>query len=319
MIRSILVPLDGSPFGEYALPLALGIARRARAAIRLALVHEPVAVPAPVQPAPVLIEPVRSAPVAYARLDEELRAQRKSYLERVARRLRGKSGVEISTALLDGPVADTLATHAVDSGADLVVMTTHGRGGLSRLWLGSVAEGVVREATVPVLLVRPDETPGGSAAGAVAPQHFRRVLVPLDGSAFAEAILDPAIDVVSKEGECALVSVLEPITAIAVPSLASVVPPPPDNSESRAIQVGDYLESVAASLRARGLTIGTRVIIHTQASRAILEHAREIGADVVALATHGRAGLRRLFLGSVADKVLRGAETPVLLYRPAEE
>jgi nucleotide-binding universal stress UspA family protein len=319
VIRSILVPLDGSQFSEHAIAPAVGIAHRARAAIRLALVHEPLAVPVPTQPAPVLMEPVRTVPVAYARLDEEVRAQRLTYLRSLAQRLRDDFGLGISTAMLDGPVADTLATHAVDSGADLVVMTTHGRGGLSRLWLGSVAEGVVREATVPVLVVRPAEAAGESAAGAVTPQPLRRVLVPLDGSALAESILGPAVDVVGEQGECALVGVVEPITAIPAPNLAAAVPPPPDDSESRALLVGDYLESAAASLRARGLTVSTHAIIHPQVSRAILERAREFGPDLIAMATHGRAGLRRFFLGSVADKVLRGAEIPVLLYRPADE
>jgi nucleotide-binding universal stress UspA family protein len=221
--------------------------------------------------------------------------------------------------LLGGAVADALVDYADDIAADLVVMTTHGRGGLSRLWLGSVAEDVIREVTKPVLLVRPGESPAGSTAGPVAPRDLRRVLIALDGSSLAETVLEPALDVAGENAECVLVRVVEPITAISLASLGGVAAAAPDRWDRQVGDVGDYLESVAASLRARGLSTRTHVTVHTQAARAILEYAREIEADIVAMATHGRSGLRRLVMGSVADKVLRGAETAVLLYRPPAE
>jgi nucleotide-binding universal stress UspA family protein len=314
MIRSILVPLDASPFGEAAIPLALEIARRAGATIHLASVHEPVVVTAPARPA-LLIESVPSAPLVDPAVDAELRAQRGSYLESVGQRLRGESGLEIATTLLDGPVPDSLAAHAAESRTDLIVMATHGRSGLTRVWLGSVAEGVVREAAVPVLLSRPDEQSRGSDASAVRPQRLRHVLLPLDGSALAEAILEPALEVAG-DAECTLLTVVEPLVAIAPAGLVGSVALPADDPEQRASSARDYLDSTAAKLRARARVVRTHVLVHTHASRAILDHAREIGADLIAMATHGRGSLRRLFLGSVAEKVLRGAETSVLLYRP---
>src|SRR5688572_14495020 len=126
MIRTILVPLDGSAFGEHALAPALGLARRVGATIRLALVHEPIGAPLATTPAPVLINPMPAVVVPDPRLDEELRAQRRSYLLSVAQRVAGQPGVRVTMKLLEGAVADALVGYADDIAADLVVMTTHG-------------------------------------------------------------------------------------------------------------------------------------------------------------------------------------------------
>jgi nucleotide-binding universal stress UspA family protein len=312
MIRTILVPLDGSAFGEHALAPALGLARRVGAMIRLTLVHEPVVAPLPTTPAPVLINPMPTVVVPDPRLDEELRAQRRSYLVSVAQRVAGQPGVRVTMELLDGAVADALVDYADDIAADLVVMTTHGRGGLSRLWLGSVAEDVIRELTKPVLLVRPGESPAGSTAGPVAPRDFRRVLIALDGSSLAETVLEPALDVAGENAECVLVRVVEPITAISIASLGGVAAAAPEDWDRQVGDVGDYLKSVAASLWARGLSTRTHAVVHTQAARGILEYAREIDADLVAMATRGHDGFLDALRGSTTEQVLRRAGRPVL-------
>jgi nucleotide-binding universal stress UspA family protein len=319
MIRTILVPLDGSAFGEHALAPALGIARRVGAMLRFAVVYEPAVPLPPVTPTPVLLDPMPTVPPPDPRLDEELRAQRKSYLASVPERVAGDGGVHVTTALLEGAVSDALVTHAEEIGADLVVMTTHGRGGLSRLWLGSVAEDVIRGVTRPVLLVRPGDAPSQSMAGPVTPRGFARVLVALDGSSLAETVLEPTMEAVGTQAEWVLMRVVEPITAISLASFGGVAGIAPDRLEQHLGNVGHYLEAVAASLRASGLTVRTHAVVHTQPARAILEYSREIAADLVALATHGRSGLRRLVMGSVADKVLRGGESATLLYRPPAE
>jgi nucleotide-binding universal stress UspA family protein len=319
MIRTILVPLDGSHFGECALGPALGVARRVNAVLRLALVHEAVAVPVLTRPAPVLIDPLPSAPAADPDLDRVLRMERESYVAAVARRIAGEYGISATTAVLDGPVAEMLAAHAADIGVDLIVMTTHGRGGLSRMWLGSVAEGVVREANVPVLLIRPGEIAEESPQPVVAPRDFRCLVIALDGALHAEAVIEPALELAGEGAECSLIQVIEPITAISVAGLGGVSGPPSYDPEHQAGDIRAYLESVASGVRARGFAVHTRVIVHTQAARGILHHAREAGADLIAMATHGRGGLRRLVLGSVPNKVLRGAESAVLLYQPSKD
>src|SRR5713226_8647422 len=121
MYRSILVPLDGSPFGEQALPLALSIARRAGAGLELVNVHETLA--------PIFSRPV---PGLESTLDPELRTHKKCYLDGVAKRLPPPAPVSISTTLLEGSIVDALLDRVARGGTDLVVMTTHGYGPLAR-------------------------------------------------------------------------------------------------------------------------------------------------------------------------------------------
>src|SRR4051794_37061349 len=127
MYRSILVPLDGSPFGERALPLALNIARRASATLQLVHVHDTDTPRLRGRPLP-----VDSERDSHSRMDERV------YLAEVSQRLAPTWDGPTTTALLEGPVAATLLDHVTSSGVDLVVMTTHGRGGFSRLFLGNI-------------------------------------------------------------------------------------------------------------------------------------------------------------------------------------
>src|SRR5689334_21271181 len=148
MVQSILVPLDGSAFGEQALPLALAVARRAGAVVQLVHVH--------VSLMPMYGENV----VAYENVqDEVLKRREQAYVLRVVERLRAETDVPVSGTFLGGGVAEALREHAVATGVVLVIMTTHGRGPLARFWLGSVADELVRKMPVPVLLVRPQEGP----------------------------------------------------------------------------------------------------------------------------------------------------------------
>ncbi len=301
MYRTLLVPLDGSRFGEHALPLAAGIARRAGAALRLARVHPPA--------------PVGEGVAAFA-TEKAAWAVAKSYLEEVAGRLGACAGIKPTTCVLDGPVADTLREYAIGQGVDLVVMSTHGRGPFSRFWLGSVADQLAHCLPMPLLLVRPHDAPVDLAREPV----LKRLLVGLDGSPLAEEVLGPAL-------------ALARLTGAAV-ALLRVVPPPPvygmdlppyaaagasadlEILEDLRREADAYLTGVATRLRGEGHAVEARVVVHAHAATALLEEAERAGCDLIALATHGRRGLPRLFLGSVADKVVRGAAVTVLLHRP---
>ncbi len=310
MYRSLLVPLDGSKFGEHALPLALGIAQRARATVQLLHVHPPLA-------------------AAYAEghlfidgsLDLEFKERQRTYLERLVQRLEKVSPVRVTTTVLDGEVAPTIRSAAESTGASLVVMTTHGRGALARLWLGSVADELVRELSMPLLLVRPGETPPDLAN----PPALKHVLLPLDGTPLAEQMIEPAVALGGLTGaEYTLLRVIKPVMPVSYPlhgaSLGEEARLLLDRMETMYGQLRqearDYLEGVADGLRARGLKVQTQVAVEMQPAVAILTEAGARGADLIALETHGRRGLARLFLGSVADKVLRGAAVPLLVHRP---
>ncbi len=301
MFRTVVVPLDGSPFAEQALPHALGIVRRAGATLDLVHVH-------------VLhfSEGQHVARFSYdPEVDEEQKREEQHYLEGTAKWLAAVSPVRWTAAVVSGLDADGILRRVQDGKADLIVMATHGRGPLGRFFLGGVADELIRQAAVPVLLVRPRD----SAPGIVPEPLLEHVLVPLDGSSLAEGVLGPALDFVRLwEGRCTLLRVIEasPATTVGRPN----GPRPPEQGQEAAAQA--YLEKIAGRLREEGTAVQTRIVVAPHAAPAILEEARTRRCDFIALATHGRGGLRRMLLGSIADKVIRGSSLPVLVYRPAE-
>lgn len=301
--RSILVPLDGSAFAEQALPLAVEIARRTNAILQLALVHHPV----PALAMAVEVPDIESA------LDVDTRDREQHYIADVAHRLHTEENLPVTGLVLDGIVADAICQHVEATGVDLVVSTTHGRGQLSRFWLGSVADQLMRRLGVPVLLIRPRETPSVLSA-----HRLDRITVALDGSRFAEQALDIASSFARLFGSTLdLLFVVEPPPPIADPSGLMIIPPTPDAEANLRKNATEYLERVAGRLRDEGLKVECQAIDGGNPATTILQQAEQRGAGLIALATHGAGGLERLMVGSVADKVIRGATTPVLIVRPA--
>lgn len=306
MYKSLLVPLDGSKFAEQAIPLALSIARKSKATLRLVQIHVPYVY-------------VDSMVTLDAPLDRELRAREARYLESVGNRVRQESGLTVQTAIIDGAIADVLSSDARNAKVDLIVMTTHGRGPLSRFWLGSVADQLVRSAPVPVLLVRPQETPAGRAE----PSVLEHLLIPLDGSPLAEQILEPARELAClTQAEITLLRVIRPLDAVDESPADKILAGMSEKMirqlhelhEQVRREAEDYLKRLAEQLRSRGAKVRTSVVTEERVAETILSQARANSQDVIALSTHARHGLARLFLGSVADKVLRGAATPVLVF-----
>jgi nucleotide-binding universal stress UspA family protein len=216
--------------------------------------------------------------------------------------------------VLEGPVAESVLEFVIARGIDLVVMTTHGRGAFSRFWLGSVTDELARRLPVPMLLVRPGQA--GEAPDKV--PDLRHILIPLDGTAVAEQVLLPATEVGSlTQADYTLLRVVPPATVIgfdaAGVAMGGFTPPAEENL---ALEARDYLDRVAARLRSQGHPVSTAIAIGQPPALAILAEAQDRGMDLVAMETHGRKGLTRLMLGSVADKVVRGSPLPVLVHRP---
>jgi nucleotide-binding universal stress UspA family protein len=304
MVRTILVPVDGSPFGEQALPLALGIARRAEAVVHL--LH---------------VEPSRSEDPYFDRSAFVTKLQ-EDYLASLIHRLQGTTRITVTSRIQTGEIAPTIAATAEGLAADLIVMTTHGRGPLQRLWLGSVADELIRNHSHRVLLVRPIE---GEARKNGEP-IIKRVLIPLDGTELAEQMIEPAVDIGSlMAADYTLLRVVVPVlaslTLIDAGTLGEQTRAFMEQSkaltEQKEQEAGAYLERVAQKLRTRSFSVQTKVVVHPEPAGAILE-AAQVGTDLLAIQTHGRRGLSRLVLGSVADKVIRGATVPVLVQRPAK-
>ena len=191
MLNQLLVTLDGSEFGEHALPFAKAIAEKTGASVNLSHVNccEP--------PTDLL----QNTPFQYegvnmeAYMEKHAGEQRKYLAEQEAAMKAALPGNRICSALLEGYVTEALERHAREIGAQLIIMTTHGRTGVSRAWLGSVADSLVRNSTFPLLVIRPLED--GETFPTARFEHF---LVPLDGSTVGEAILEPATALAKASG-----------------------------------------------------------------------------------------------------------------------
>ncbi len=304
MLKSLMIALDGSKLGESSLPLAAAVARAAGAKLHLAHVH------IPYEPEHLLASSAfQFEGVSIDEYDALHLHQEEDYLAEMARPLdAGEGGTDAK--VLTGPrVASSLAAHAAAVDADMVFIASHGRTGFSRAWLGSVADEMIRTTTLPLLVTR-------NVAGRKAENTLvRNILVPLDGSPLAESALGPAMELARATqaqitlGHIVSVSPLWPRALL-----------PTEDERKPGLAAGaDYLQGVAVGMRDDGFDVATRVAPGSTPATAIVELAVQLDADVIAMATHGYGGVRRTFLGSVADKVLRSSPIPVLVTRPATE
>jgi nucleotide-binding universal stress UspA family protein len=302
MFRKLLVPLDRSSLAEQALGPAAAIARASHAEMDLVLVHQPVPF-------------VGFADVpwnAAQAMDED------KYLESMVGELGSGGSVSTTHAVLRGDAIEMICARAYDVGADLIVMTSHGRTGFSRAWIGSVADGVVRRSAIPVLIMRPVGTEMDRLA---AHRLFRRVLVPLDGSSLATEILSSAAAVAHcSKARLVLIRIVQPVPLFTPDAgMAFVYPPVIQDEEATrfvAEEAKQDLAETAYTLAVQGGTdVETHVVVASNVPGAIIDFAADHGVDAIAMSTHGR-GASRLFVGSVADKLLRATGVPFLLKRP---
>jgi nucleotide-binding universal stress UspA family protein len=299
--RTALVPLDGSPLAERALPYAALLAGASRWRL-------------------VLLRAVPERGVMDAEgVQEHVRERREAarYLQDIAALVAANAGAPTpDTQIRDGAAAEVVLQQIDVQHAGLVVMATHGRSGAGRWLYGSVADEVLRGAGIPVFLVP------ATHAYAWPADRRPRVLVPLDGSARARAAVDPATDLATTLGaDLLLVRVVDlphvPTSVYSADPLAAYddAEPFPDYDPAADLaSARDYLEWIADPLRERGHTVAVDVRSGA-AVEEIAAAARERHADVIAMGTHGRSGLARLVLGSVATGTLRRAGLPVLLVR----
>lgn len=307
MFGPILVPLDGSRFGEHALPHALGLATRLNADLELVTVAQARG------------GAQRQAGVVTDESRERGRAEGEEYLAGVEERMRaaGFQGTVNRTVMPTGNVANSLVRHLMEVKAGLAVMTTHGRGPLKRAWLGSTADGFIRSSPVPVLLLRPEEGEGEVDLTAEA-SGFRRILIPLDGSEAAERLLDHWRPLAADAASVILFRALPTFSGGGSPYLPHVVRDEQEQKRAREL-AREYLEGLTDRVREEGGEAEVKVTPTLEPADAILKAVKEEGVDLVAMSTEGRGGVSRLLLGSVADKVVRGSSVPVLLFREPEE
>jgi len=293
MPARVIVPLDGSKFAEDALATALTLVDSGRLDLVTAIEGAP--------------------PFSVPEYDALAQDWAMRYLEGVMERL--PPSITAQPHVLVGVPTKEIAAFIDESEADLVVMATHGRGPVTRAWLGSMADYLIRTSTVPLLLMhleKEDEPSYQAEAHA-----FKKVLIPLDGSELAESAIDGARDILGPGIEVTLIRIVQYPYHFVSPYLPDTIQGNQELFRQATTQAKDYLTETAWKLRERVADVDTEVTVSEHPAHAIVDHAEADDFDCIAMATHGRSGIRRLALGSVADKVIRTSEIPVLTFRPA--
>jgi nucleotide-binding universal stress UspA family protein len=302
VFKKLLVPLDRSSLAEQAIGQAVAIARASGASIDLVLVHQVIAFDG----------------FNNASWNDKQWVDERAYLASIADELAVAAAVPVTSTVPEGDAVDHICRRAWEIDADLIVMTSHGRTGLSRAWFGSVADGVLRHSAIPVFMLRPVEGETGRTASR---NLFRHLLVPFDGSVLAADILKPAATL----AKCAdaRVSLLRVVQPIPLPTYDPAMPfayPSPAHDEQEtnriAAEATQQLAAFARQLGDEGVgAVEAHVVVADHVAQSILDFAQDHHADAIAMSTHGR-GASRVLMGSVADKVVRASGLPVLLLRP---
>jgi nucleotide-binding universal stress UspA family protein len=232
-----------------------------------------------------------------------------AYLDGLVRRLEKVTSVPVTAVLTKGREVGAALCEEAGTATDLVVMATHGRGPLGRLWHGGVADALMRRLTAPLLLVRGYDAPVDLTGDPVA----RHVLIPLDGSEVAERALGPAVALGTLTGaDHTLLRVIRPVADHPVASGGPDLKGPPGERVCEEAQ--DYLLRVVERLAGHTRRVHPWIVLSEDtAARAILRHAESHDIDLIALTASDRGRLSRLFRGSVADQVVRRASAAVLV------
>ncbi len=320
MFQKVLVPLDGSELAEGILPYVSQLTRGMRIPVLLLSVVDPDAVGLPggqrVRPKADGSGQFVSAGIgnsaSEARVFEEIGIEVERALDAVVRRL-SDEGAQAQSVVSFGAPAEEIVRIADKEGCDLIAMSTHGRSALARGILGSVTDRVIHISHLPTLTITPDR----------AKQYWQesltisRILVPLDGSELAESVLPYVEHLAQKLSLEVLLVRAAHMGSVRAPYSSTYL------YYSRHVDVdtelekdaAEYLEGVSNRLTSKGLTVEWKVLKGAPAF-AIHELARATSHDILALATHGRSGLRRWILGSVTESVVRGSGDPVLVIPP---
>lgn len=298
-LRAIMVPLDGSPLSQQALSVGMTIAQREQAALHLVVVAPPVSTFVG-----------GTGPLADVLPPEiAFRDGFRRYLDAQADACRRLSpSLPVKCFVLDGPVAQSLAHHAHMHAIDLIVMTTHGWGGVKCFWFGSVTDGLIHSVPCPTLVLRPSiGTPGVG---------LHRILIALENDSDADALLEPALALggLTVGARYTLFQGLELPPSLMLEELGIQDPTWVQRLEAAAT---GRLEHLAQRLRKRGISANARVTAEGDAGDQIRQFTRRAGYDLIVVGSR-RHGLARVLFGSVSAKVVRGARHMVLVVPLAE-
>lgn len=299
MFNRIIVPLDGSALGQAALPLALALADATHDALDL------------VQIAP----PLHAMWDYYLRYDTALDADRqdraREAVDSLAARLRTPSR-QIEAHVLGGDPAEEIVGYAAWTGPGLIALSTHGHGGIAHWAFGSVARKVLTAATVPTLIVRPRHPPEVPERAT----SIRTILVPLDGSHRAAVALPLVQELAHVLGAHVLLARVVPPATPAFTAMADGTPlPHADAAQAHERTAAEtYLQRISDGLKFGGIPTDS-VMPSGNVAAALLSLLQDEAYDLVVMTTHGRTGVTRWALGSIAERLVEASHTPILMLR----
>lgn len=298
MYTRMLIPLDGSKTAENVLPYGRILARTFQIPVELMEVLDIAGMASHV------------AAEKARRLDTVVTEGERSseqYLKKIASSF---SGVNVGCTVERGRPEDVIVEKAAADKTTLIAMATHGRSGMSRWLLGSIAEKVLRAATNPLLLVRASEealTEGEAV--------LRSIIVPLDGSELAESVLPTAVKFARLFNVGMVLFRTYELPASAYYGKENYLPNYEELKNRVKEQAQDYLDKRIEAIKAEGVQRVSSVLIEGSGPNEIIDYARKTPNALITMCTHGRSGVKRWVLGSVTEKVVRHSGDPVLVMR----
>lgn len=298
MYEKIMVPLDGSELAEVALPYAAELAIQLGSEITLIYVSE------------LGKDPQEEMDQSYLQKTvESIKERAASYSGQPAT----TQIIKVKSVILSGHPAEKIVEYADSENISFIVMSTHGRSGIQRWALGSVADKVMRASTKPVVLIRSKDSRSDIRVEGL----LRKVVVPLDGSKEAEAVIPYIEELASK---LKLGVILVQVLDRGYNTLEGYFPLSDQQMESDKAIATTYLNTMGARLKEKGIAVSTEEklnidIIYGNPAEEIIKLANEKQVDFIAMTTHGRSGVGRQVFGSVAERILREGNTPLMLVK----
>ena len=307
MYTRILTPLDGSEVSEQVLPYARALASGLSLPLTLLMSIEP--------DHPTIGEMLNPA-IHWHETEAHRRGHAESYLSSVSARLTG-AGLVVESSLLHGEPAAGIVGEATQDPGVLITMASHGRSGFARWWMGSVADKVLHMADNPLLIVRSQQEGHSSQE-----RPLQRLVVPVDGSELAEGVF-PHVAYLSRSLDLPVdllrVTLSEAEYYQAMSMGLRILPPTLPSFQSFAENLDGealvYLSGAKERLERMGAGPVSVRVLQGAAAESIVDQATASANSLVAMTTHGRSGVGRMILGSVAERVVRQSGGPVLLVR----
>jgi nucleotide-binding universal stress UspA family protein len=310
MFKKIAVPLDGSALAEKALPFAVQLANKMDAGLLLLRATK----------VPSLLTDTPAHELEYLETAE-------AYLETIKTSISNPAlenhieAEKLETLVVYGDTVAEIVEITPFEKADLVIMTTHGRSGLSRMVMGSVAKKVLRQSQLPVIVIRPEHIETSHLVEETLIEDApttKSVVVTLDGTEASEAILEPAIELAQKlQAAVYLLQVVVPSIPVEYGAGFYGIGFDLDADTRNRIKTSkEYLAKMQAQLNERGINCATVVKIGNAATE-VVEYANAIKTSLIAMATHARGTVGEFLIGSVADEVVRKSHLPVVLVHTA--